>query len=99
METFDQHDWTENFRMGRNTFCYLCDQLRPIIAHQDTRLRKSIGVQQRVAITLWCLSTSCEYRTIAHLFGVLRSTVCVIVHDMSCYCDCTNGYVHRVSRR
>lgn len=36
---------------------------------------------QRVCITLWCLSTSCEYRTIAHLFGVSRSTICVIVQE------------------
>ena len=32
-------------------------------------------------ITLWCLATCGEYRTIAHLLGVARSTVCVIVHD------------------
>lgn len=43
-------------------------------------MRQSISVQQRVAITLWCLATPTEYRTIAHLFGVTRSTVCEIVH-------------------
>ena len=25
--------------------------------------------------------TPCEYRTVAHLFGVARSMVCTIVHD------------------
>ena len=44
-------------------------------------MRRSINVEHRVAITLWCLATPCEYRTVGHLFGVARCTVCVIVHD------------------
>ena len=44
-------------------------------------MRRSISVEQRVAITLWCLATPAEYRTVAHLFGVARSSVCEIVHD------------------
>ena len=40
-------------------------------------------MEHRLAITLWCLATCSEYRTIGHLFGVARCTctVCVIVHD------------------
>ena len=34
-----------------------------------------------MAITLWCLATPCEYRTLSHLFGVARSTVCTILHE------------------
>ena len=37
--------------------------------------------EHRLAITLWCLATCGEYRTIGHLFGVARCTVCVIIHD------------------
>ena len=44
-------------------------------------MRSAITVQHRVAIILWCLATCGEYRTIGHLFGVARCTVCVIVHD------------------
>ena len=67
--------------MQQSTFSYLCEKLRPAIIRQNTHLRKAISVEQRVAITLWCLATPCEYRTVAHLFGVARSTVCTIVHD------------------
>ena len=67
--------------MCRNTFCYLCEQLKPMIFHQDTNFRKALTVEKRVAITLWCLATPCEYRTVAHLFGVAHSTVCTIVHS------------------
>ena len=35
-----------------------------------------------VAIALWRLATNSDYRTIAHLFGVSRSSVCVIVQDV-----------------
>ena len=67
--------------MQQSTFSYLCEKLRPAIIRQNTHPRKAISVEQRVAITLWCLATPCEYRTVAHLFGVARSTVCTIVHD------------------
>ena len=44
-------------------------------------MRKSLSVDKKVAITLWCLATPAEYCTIAHLFGVAGCTVCRIVHE------------------
>ena len=41
-----------------------------------------ISVQKRVGITLWCLATPAEYQTVGHLFGVSRSSVCEIVHEI-----------------
>jgi hypothetical protein len=81
MRTFNTADWIENFRVSKETFFYMCEKLRPVIQRQNTRMRTAIGVEQRLAITLWCLATCSEYRTIGHLFGVARCTVCVIVHD------------------
>ena len=49
---------------------YICSKLEPIIKRTDTRLRKAIGVEHRVAMTPWYLATLCEYRTGGHLFGV-----------------------------
>ena len=34
-----------------------------------------------MAVTLWCLATRAEYRTVGHLFGIARSTVCRILHE------------------
>ncbi len=45
-------------------------------------MRKAIGVQQRMAITLWYLATNSDFRTIAHLFGVSKATVCLVVKDV-----------------
>ena len=81
LKTFTEEDWVENFRVSKQTFHYLCAQLSPLIKRRDTALRKAICVEHRLAITLWCLATCGEYRTIGHLFGVARCTVCVIIHD------------------
>ena len=67
--------------MKRSTFEYLCAQLQPVIQRHNTHLRRAISVRHRVAVTLWCLATPAEYRTISHLFGIGKSTVCEIVHE------------------
>ena len=80
--TFTPRDWLENFRMCRETFLYLCDKLRSSIAKMDTTMRNAVPVEQRVALTLWFLSTGTDYRTIGHLFGVSKSTVCVVTKEV-----------------
>ena len=80
LQSFEEHDWIENFRVSRNTFIYLCSELKAI-EKQDTIMRRCISLERRVAITLWVLATTSEFRTVGHLFGVARNTVCVIVHE------------------
>ena len=50
LANFGPHDWMENFRMSRETFQYLCNQLRPVITKQNTRLRRPVSTERRVAI-------------------------------------------------
>jgi len=71
--------------MSKETFMYICSKLSPALARTDTLMRKCLSVECRVAITNWCLATPIEYHTIAHLFGIERSTVCEIVHE-TCHC-------------
>ena len=61
--------------MKKEVFNYLCNTLRPTLFRQDTQLRRAITVERRVALT-----TTSEYQTIVHLFGVAKSTVCSILH-------------------
>ena len=79
--SFTPRDWMENFRVSRETFLFICDRLKGSIGRKNTSFRKAVSVQQRVAVTLWILATPCEYRTVSHLFGLARSTVCCIVKD------------------
>lgn len=45
----------------------------------DTNYRRCIPLSKRVAIGLYALGSSAEYRTIANMFGVGRTTVGAIV--------------------
>ena len=80
--TFNENDWYENFRMRKETFLYLCSELRVYIEKENTQLRRAIPVELRLAITIWFLSTGTEYRVLGHLFGVSRSSVCCIVKQV-----------------
>ena len=82
MCTFTASDWLENFRMSHATFLYVCSEIRSSVEKSDTVMRNAIPVEQRVALTLWFLSTGTDYRTVAHLFGVSKSTVCLITKQV-----------------
>ncbi|XP_056446445.1 uncharacterized protein LOC130382618 [Gadus chalcogrammus] len=79
---FQPSDWLDKFRMSRETFFHLCDELRPRLTRQDTSLRRALPVEKRVALALWRLAANAEYRVIGALFGVGKSTVCCCVRDL-----------------
>ena len=49
-------EWKENFRMNRETFLKLCDDLRPSLEGQATRMRMPLSVEKQVAVTLYYLA-------------------------------------------
>lgn len=88
--------WRQNLRMTRDTFEILCTELRSHLERQVTVFREPVCVEVRIAVTIWRLATNVEYRTIAGLFGLGRSTVGEIVLDT---CEVitrilTHKYVH-----
>ena len=78
---WEDAEWERNFRIGRPTFNFLCLQLTSVLQRREV-IRKPLSVEEKVAITLWRLGTNIEYRSIAHLFGVGLSTVCVTVREV-----------------
>lgn len=78
---FGETWWRENLRMSKETFLFLCDELRPHIERQVTSFRDPVSVEARVALTVWRLGTNVEYQTISELFGLGRSTVAEVVVD------------------
>ena len=81
-DSFTAHDWIENFRMSHATFLYVCNELRPCIEKSDTRMRRCIPTERRVALALWFLGTNADYRTIGHLFGISKASVCLTIKDV-----------------
>ncbi len=83
VRNLNNDEWKEHFRVKRDTFQLICELLRPKLAKRNTRFRQSISVDKGVAIALWRMATNVEFRTIGALFGVGRSTACLVVHQVA----------------
>ncbi|XP_036336773.1 uncharacterized protein LOC118746899 isoform X1 [Rhagoletis pomonella] len=69
------NNFRQNFRLNRSAFKKLCNFLDHL-KRKETRFHNTICLEKRVAIALYALGSSAEYRSIANLFGVAKSTVC-----------------------
>ncbi|KAH7974206.1 hypothetical protein HPB49_012017 [Dermacentor silvarum] len=78
---FSAQDWLHNFHLSRATFEHACDLLRDHIATHDTAWRPATPVEKKVAVFLWRLSNNCHYKVLSQLFGVGRSSACLILKE------------------
>lgn len=78
--TYDDQMFKEHFRMHRAAFNKLVQDLYYLEA-QDTNMRCAVPLRKRIAVALYALSSSAEFRTVASLFGIGRTTVGEIVRD------------------
>lgn len=69
-----------SFRADRNCFNILVEKLKRL-EKVDTNFRQSIPLEKRIAIALYALGSSSEYRTVGRLFGVSKTMVCKILHE------------------
>nr|CAI5844005.1 unnamed protein product [Callosobruchus analis] len=81
---FSEQDWLENFRVGKDTFMFIVNELRVSLQPKGNILNSSrtiSSVEKKVAIALFYLASVCEYRVVGHTFGIHKSTVHNIVHE------------------
>ncbi|XP_076016110.1 uncharacterized protein LOC143008304 [Genypterus blacodes] len=78
---FTSAQFIQSFRVSRESFDYICRSVRPVLEKRNTNYRLCVPVRKRVAIALWKLATSSEYRSVSELFGVGISTVFNCVQD------------------
>ena len=74
LETYNDQQWLENFEWDEEPLRIVAE--KPI----ESFVRAPVDVKKQVAIAIYFLGSSAEYRTIGNLFGVSTSTVCKVVH-------------------
>lgn len=78
---FNAQDWLHNFHLSRATFEHACELLRDHIATHDTAWRPATPVEKKVAVFLWRLANNCHYKVLSQLFGVGRSSACLVIKE------------------
>ncbi len=77
-------EWRENFRMDKDSFYRLVEELEPFLEKQVTNMRAPVAVETQVAATLYYLSDEGRLRKTANAFGLSRSVISNIIRRV-CY--------------
>ncbi|XP_065680298.1 uncharacterized protein LOC105847669 isoform X2 [Hydra vulgaris] len=77
----EECEFKEHFRVNRNTFNFLVNELHPHLGKTTTTMREPISVVKRVAVALHYLASCEEYCVVSSLFGIGKSTANLIVHE------------------
>ncbi|KAL8107322.1 hypothetical protein AgCh_023937 [Apium graveolens] len=71
---FPEEEFKKAFRMGKDTFEMICNELTSAVAKENTMLRDAVPVRQRVAVCIWRLATGEPLRLVSKRFGLGIST-------------------------
>ncbi|KAL1557299.1 protein ALP1-like [Salvia divinorum] len=71
---FPDEEFKKAFRMGKETFDFICNELSSVVAKENTMLRDAVPVRQRVAVCVWRLATGEPLRLVSKKFGLGIST-------------------------
>lgn len=96
LHEFSDLEWKSNFRVSRQSFVKLCGLSESFMAPDAVTVREAIPLPMRVAIVLYRLGSSAEYRIVANQFGVHKCTVKKFVYM---FCNgMVNGPVKQLIR-
>ncbi|KAK9073862.1 hypothetical protein SSX86_006456 [Deinandra increscens subsp. villosa] len=73
-QDFPEEEFKKAFRMGKDTFEMICNELTSAVAKENTMLRDAVPVRQRVAVCIWRLATGEPLRLVSRRFGLGIST-------------------------
>ena len=69
--------------MSEASFYMLCEELRPYLTKQTTKLRKHVSVETQVAVTLYYLADEGRMRKVSNSFGLGKATVSKVIHRVT----------------
>lgn len=79
---FSSLDFSKHFRLTKQTFSSLFQEIEPNIAKDvRTQGKQPILTEKRAVVGLWYLCNTTSMREISLLFGISKSTVFDCVHD------------------
>ena len=70
----------KNFSISRETFQYIVSEVEHELLRQDTRFRKAVCPSTKIAILLYFLGSTAEYR---NLFGISKPFVSLCITDVA----------------
>lgn len=81
-DKFGDNRWFNNFRMTKRTFLFVCSLVEEELAPSEIQCstREPLSVIEQVAIALYNLASYSEYRVVAEVFGVGKTTVHKCLH-------------------
>lgn len=70
-------EWIESFCMSKASFLELCNQLRSELEPklQFLEPREAISVEKQIAVALYKLASTAEYRVVGNVMGIHKSSV------------------------
>ena len=77
-----EKQWYGNFHLSKGTVLYIVNEVEDDITHTDSKLWKAFPAFQRVALTIYFMASTAEYRSETNLFEVSRSFVSLCAKEV-----------------
>lgn len=70
-------EWIESFRISKASFLELCNLLRSELEPKSQFLesREAISIEKQIAVALYKLASTAEYRVVGNVMGIHKSSV------------------------
>ena len=81
-ENWTDKQFKKRFRVNRNTFNYLLQEVQEYITRETTRFKVPVAPEVQLALTLYRLAHDSSFATVGDLFGIATSTACETFNEV-----------------